>query len=370
MIEALDARRARVLRVVALGRRLADAGDPLGSEARAALEASSGLSREGVALALGEHLEVDPAPGQLDALLVRATSARCHVVLAANVCTAALRAIALAVATAPRVAVRASRRDPVLAEILTRELAADAAFAAAGGAIARVVEIAAAPGDELHLYGSDEAMAALSARAPAGVVVRAHGTGLGLAVVGLAVAVEAAAEALARDVVPFDQRGCLSPRVALVEGGAARAEAFAAALHGALAALGERVPRGPMDAAARAELARYRATLEAVGVHREGPHHAVGLDPAPRALVLPPAARAVHVVAAEAGDAAALLRASAAHLTSVGSDDDGALALAVRALAPHARRARLGAMQRPPLDGPVDLRGVGLRGAGPALRDP
>ena len=372
MSEAPEARRARVLRVVVAGRRIADPADPLGREARERLEASSGLSREGVALALGEHLEVEPSLQHLEALLARETSARCHVVLAANVCTAVLRATAVAVATAPRVTLRPSRRDPVLAEILARALAADAVFAAAGGAIERVAEIAPAPGDELHLYGSDEAMAALSARAPAGVVVRAHGTGLGLALVGRDVALDAAAEALARDVVPFDQRGCLSPRAALVEGGAARAEAFAAALDRALVELGRRVPRGPLDAAARAELALYRAAIQAVGVYREGPDHAVGLDAAPRALVLPPATRVVHVVAAEAASAPALLAVWAEHLTCVGSDDDGALVRAVHALAPRGRRARLGAMQRPPLDGPVDLREVivrarwphGRRGAG------
>ena len=355
----MEARRGRVLRVVAAGRRLADMDDPLGREAREALVASSGLSREGVALALGEHLEVEPGPEHLVALLARDLAPRCHVVLAANVCTAALRAVAVAVATAGRVMIRPSRRDPVLAEILARVLASDAGFAAAGGVIECVAEIAPAPGDEVHLYGSDETMAALSAYQPAGVVVRAHGTGLGLAVVGRDVDVDAAAEAIARDVVPFDQRGCLSPRAALVEGSAERAGAFAQALDRALATLGARVPRGPLDAAARAELAQYRAALQAVGAHWQGLDHAVGLDVQPRALVLPPAARVVHVVPAEAASAPALIATWARYVTSVGSDDGGDLTRATRALAPRARRAPLGAMQRPPLDGPVDLREAG-----------
>jgi hypothetical protein len=356
--DAAAARRARVWCVVEAGRRIADAADPLGREARVRLEASSGLSPRGVALALGEHLEIDPAPAHLDALLARATAPRCHVVLSANVCTAALRAVALAVATSPRASIRPSRRDPVLTELLVQTLAADPAFA---GVVERVAEVAPAPGDELHLYGADETMAILRARAPAGVVVRAHGTGLGLAVVGAEVALDAAAAALARDVVPFDQRGCLSPRAALVEGGPARAEAFAEALDRALTALGAAVPRGPLDAAARAELALYRAALQAVGLYREGPHHAIGLDLEPRALALPPAARVVHVVAADAATASALVAPWADHLTTVGSDDDGAVTRAVRALAPGARRARLGFMQRPPLDGPVDLRSDQLR---------
>ncbi len=111
-------RLARVERVVAAGRRAADDADPLGREAREALLASSGLSAEGVALALGAHLETHPAPEHLAALLASAGRAPgCHVVLAANVCTAALRALAVAVATAPRVSVRPSRRDPSLARM-------------------------------------------------------------------------------------------------------------------------------------------------------------------------------------------------------------------------------------------------------------
>src|SRR6185295_2592495 len=67
--DTAEMRRARVRRVVAAGRRIADPGDPLGQEARRELLGSSGLSPEGVALALTEHLETDPAPEHLDALL-------------------------------------------------------------------------------------------------------------------------------------------------------------------------------------------------------------------------------------------------------------------------------------------------------------
>jgi hypothetical protein len=317
----------------------------------------SGLSPEGLALALDEHLETGPLPGDLDALLAAAGDApRCVVVLAANVCTAALRAVAFAVATAPAVLVRPSRRDGVLADLLVRELSVDPMFRAAGGSLALAPAVPPpSPGDELHAYGSDAAMESLAAALPAGVVVRKHGTGMGVAVVGTDQDEEEAAAALARDVVPFDQRGCLSPRAALVEGGAARAAAFARALDDAVGALGAIVPRGPLDDSARAEIAMYRAAIEAVGEIHEGPGHMVGLDPAPRALVLPPAARVVHVVPVEAFAAVSLLGAWVGHLTSVGGGD-GPLARAVRAAAPGARAAALGEMQRPPLDGPVDLR--------------
>jgi hypothetical protein len=342
--------------VIAAGRRAADPGDPLGGEARAALQATSGLSPEGVALALAHHLETHPDPGHLEALLQAAGDApRCHVVLAANVCTAALRALAVATATAPSVFLRPSRRDPGLAPLLARALAADPAFAAAGGAVACVETIAPMAGDELHLHGSDPTVGALGGAAPAGVVVRAHGNGIGLAVVGAAAAIEAAAAAVARDVVPFDQRGCLSPRIVLVEGRGERARAFATALHDALATLSAIVPRGALDGATLAEIALYRASLQAVGDRWEGLDHLVGLDPDPRALVLPPPARIVHVVPIDDAPAIRpLVSPLTHHVTSVGGE--GHVATALGALAPRARRARLGEMQRPPLDGPVDRR--------------
>jgi hypothetical protein len=351
-------RRARALCVVAAGRRIASPESGPGREARQGLLATSGLSRAGIELALTEHLETDPSPEEISALVAAAgTAPRCFALLAANVCTAALRAVAFAAATAPVVVVRPSRRDPVIAGLLVRGLAADPAFAAAGGRIGLLEACArpASPGDEVHAYGSDAAVESLTAALPDGVVVRKHGTGMGIAVIGATEDEEEAAAALARDVVPFDQRGCLSPRMALVEGDVERAAAFAKALDAALRALDERVPRGPLDDATRAEIAMYRASIEAVGDFREGPGHAVGLDPAPRALVLPPPARVVHVAPATARQASALLETWARYVTSIGGDD-GDLARAVRATAPRARAAPLGEMQRPPLDGPVDLR--------------
>jgi hypothetical protein len=355
VIPAREASLRRVVRVVAAGRRAADGADPLGQAARAGLVATSGLSPEGVELALGAHLETNPARADLEALVASTGEApRCHVVLAANVCTAALRAIAVAVATAPQVFVRPSRREPTLAVLLVEALAADSAFAAASGAVSCVEEVAPAPGDELHVYGSDETVQALGSTAPLGVVLRGHGTGLGVAVVGARDAIEHAAAAIASDVVPFDQHGCLSPRAVLVEGDAARAELLASALHASLADFARRVPRGPLSPDERAAVANYRASLEAVGVVWEGSDHLVGLDPAPRALVLPPATRTVHVV--PASGSATLLAPWARFITCVGADRDGELAAAVRSLAPRARVACLGAMQRPPLDGPVDRR--------------
>jgi acyl-CoA reductase LuxC len=317
----------RVRRVLAAGRRIADPADPLGREARARLPATSGLSAEGVELALTEHLETDDT--DLPKLVARAGRApQCHVVLAANVCTAPLRAIACAVATAPLVALRPSRRDPVVAELLARAL---------DGMVTICDEVTPSEGDELHVYGSDATIAAIARGVPAGVVVRGHGSGLGIAVVEHAD--DEAARAVAADLVPFDGRGCLSPRIVIAEA------AFADRLHEAL--LASPVPRGPLDDDERAALTAFRATCEATGSIFEGPHHAIGCMES--SLLVPPEGRMTLVTR---GDPSSIAR----HVTAIGGD--GALADHLAALCPHARRSPLGRMQKPPLDGPVDLRTV------------
>ena len=348
--------RARVLRVIAAGRRIQDPNDPLGVEARARLPEATGLHPKGVELALTEHLETSPTDAEIDALLARTGHApRCHVVLAANVCTAPLRAIALAAATSPAILVRPSRRDPVVAELLVRALSEDETFVATS-TLTLTNAVAPSPGDELHVYGSDASIAAITQGLPAGVLVRGHGTGFGLVVVSADDTLHDAADAIIRDVVPFDQRGCLSPRFLLVEGGADRAEALVRALDLLFTSAAERVPRGPLDPALAAEITLYGASMEAVGLFLAGPAHALGFDPSPRALVLPPAARVLHVVALSPADVPRLLGPWASYVTTVGLGSDGPLARAVLERAPFARRSALGAMQRPPLDGPVDLR--------------
>ena len=63
---------------------------------------------------------------------------------------------------------------------------------------------------------------------------------------------------------PFDQRGCLSPRVVLVEG-EARASSFAELLDAPSAARGARVPRGALHEDERAEAMRYESTMAFAG---------------------------------------------------------------------------------------------------------
>ncbi len=321
------------------------------------LAASTGLSPEGVELGF-ESLELDATPAEVRALVASAGDAACvHVILSANVFVAPLRAIAIARAASARVTVRPSSRDPTLAAALVAA-AADPAVS-----IATARDLAGLEAGRIDVYGRDETIAAVRSRARAGVVVRGHGAGLGVAFIAAdadagdftgAQALTDLAAALAADVAPFDQRGCLSPRVALVEGPPSRAAAFAGALHDGLAVLGSRVPRGVLTPDERSEATRWRETLAFAGRVWEGADHAVALAPPGSPLAVPPIGRHVLVAAAMSAAAARELLAPFARfvVTVGGRDPESLVALAP----PHARRARLGRMQRPPLDGPVDRR--------------
>ncbi len=322
----------RVERLLAVARRVADAGDALGSEARALARARSQLSPEGVELALTQHLETH---ADFDGISrwVR-PSTRAWIVLSANVLVAPLRALVLACASAPRVFVRPSRRDEGLTELLVRALA--------DPSVSLVDEIDPRPGDQVHAYGSDETLSHLRAALPRDVVLRGHGTGFGVAVLQT----EEDARKLAEDVVPFDQRGCLSPRIAFFVGSPRAAERVAASLEQALQ--DTTIPAGrlsPEEAHARRTFLDTAAMLGWAGDH-------VALTVAPTRLELPPLPRVVSLVCVPDEAAAhALLGPSSRFVTTLGGQTSLGRAF------PRARRARLGELQRPPLDGPVDLRG-------------
>ncbi len=341
----------RVRAVVEAGRRLADPHDRLGRELRAKGPGAFGLSPEGVARALERSLETRPTPAELGALVASTRpSPRCFVVLSANVFTAALRAIALAAAAAPRVVVCPSRREPLFAALLVRALGeAGAPFEVSIGGAGQ-----AQPGDQVHAYGRDETMAALRRSLAPGVLFWPHGSGVGVAALGEGAGAASAAR-LALDVAAFDQRGCLSPRVVFFEGGEAQGARFAAALAGALGGLGARVPPGEVRNDERAARRAYVDAMQLAGEAFEGPGHAVGFDPAPRALAWPAGPRVVHVArVSDAHEAWGLLGPFAGAVVALGGR--GRLAAALGARLPWARRSALGRMQRPPLDGPVDRR--------------
>lgn len=317
------------------------------------LAASTGLSAAGVRFGLERCLERELAPADAERLFASVRpAAGVAVVLSANVFTASLRALCLACAASPRVYVRPSRREPHFAAALVERLGAPevtlvASLAEAGEATA------------VHAYGRDETLRAILGER--GLPVWAHGAGLGVAVVSADTPVEAAAGALAEDLVAFDQRGCLSPRVALSIGEPSRARDLAAALSAALAAWHARVPAGALTPAERAERHRARATALLLGDVREGPAGALvavpELDAGAPLLVFPPGRNLAVVAVRDREEARARVASLGRAVVTLGATDlDTA-----RATAPAwARVAELGRMQRPPLDGPVDGRDVWL----------
>jgi hypothetical protein len=86
---------------------------------------------------------------------------------------------------------------------------------------------------------------------------------------------------------------------------------------------------------------------------------AVGIDGAPRALPLPPSGRYVHVARVGGpNEALRLLAPFRDAITCIGHHGETSLADKLLAFANGARSLPLGQMQSPPLDGPVDLRGM------------
>jgi hypothetical protein len=330
--------RERVAALLRAAARLRDPDDALGQEARRNLPAATGLSAENVDRALRHHLESEAKESLFSyALPDDARAARAHLVLSANVFVGVLRALCLAALRGDTVIVLPSRREP-LSVALLRRAGSNLSFVQ----IASTLETSAR--DEVHVYGRDETIATIAATLPAGAWLWGHGAGLGLVAARDGRNIDV--EALADDVVVFDQRGCLSPRVVVVrEGG----EALGERLAHALAARRRSLPLGAISDEERAAAARYVATQNAVGQIYGELGALVGVVIEPRALLAPAVPRLVHVI--ETTVPAALLVPLEPAITCVAGDDE-----AVTALFPRSRRSVVGQMQRPPLDGPVDLR--------------
>jgi hypothetical protein len=313
----------------------------------------TGLTLEG-ALYGFSCLERHVGDGDLGSLVAAAGDAeRVHVVLSANVFVAPLRAVAIARAASARVTVRPSPRDPTLARELVRAAGDDAV------SIVSDRDVASVDRGEIHVYGREPTIAEIRARARPGVTVRGHGPGMGVALVTRSGDLAAAADAIATDVVPFDQRGCLSPRLVMVEGDEGRGEALAAALHERLEGWDARVPRGELADTERADAARWRETVRFVGRVWSGAGHVVGFARWGGVAAVPPPGRHVHVASLPSlGEIEDALAPIARHVVIVGTDDPARL----RGSVPRdIRVVSLGLMQRPPLDGPVDRRAVRSR---------
>ncbi len=347
----LRERTARILAVHDAAAKIADPTTPLGRDARAALVASSGLSPAGVEYALTRCLEHRASRSALTQLTRRAPPApRAHVLLSANVVTAAFRAIVVALAQSSRVFVRSSRREPEMARLLHE---------GSGRAFELVEQLSPAPGDHVWAYGTSETLHHLRAELPGGVRLHAHGPGMGIAIVGpegldRSSDRDAFADALAQDVIAFDQRGCLSPRVVIVRGSPERASEFSEALAKALARWEQAVPRGPLGDDEQADFLRYRDTMLYAAETFHAGKSVVVLDPREGRLILPPTGRTLHVV--RVSDLRSVLSPIAHSITCVGKAGDDLLEGTLRTWLGERRYVPLGQMQKPPLDGPVDLR--------------
>lgn len=344
----LEAARARLEELLAAARSLAEPTRPQSQRLRLRLQETTGLSRENIDLALERCLERELDEASYVRLISRVPQApRALALLSANVFVAPLRAICLARAASARVLVRASRRDPALAEALA-ELLPDA--------FELVPELRPQAGDHFWAYGSDDTLASVRAGLPPGVTFHGHGSGLGVVVVdyrGGATAVAELARAVALDTALFDQRGCLSPRLVCVLGDEHAARTLASALARELQRLEHELPPGRPLPEQQAEQRRFAdAASYAFEVTPAGSGVvSLALD---ARIVLPPAARNLHV--ALTSDPVATLSGLSRHLTCIATRGDDSLAASLRGAFPGARSCEPGQMQSPPLDGPVDLR--------------
>lgn len=331
--------RERVRRVLAAAAAIVEPGGALYAEALETLPQETGWPERDVRRALELCVEREASEDELGRLLASVPEERrVHVVLAGNVFVAAVRAVALAWASAPEILVKPSRRGKVFPRLLQRALASSPGE----GHLTLVERLDVAPEDAVHAYGSDAALASLRAALPPGTRCWGHGHGFGV----LAGDASLDLDALALDLNLLLQQGCLSPRLLFLIG----EEDEIRALAGRIPALWSGPPPEP-SAAVR----EYIDTLQAAGEIVQGPSFVLGLQGDPEGLLLPPSAGMLHVVQVSTVQRACeLIEPWARWVTCLGGS--GGLAEALARMLPAARRAAPGCMQRPPLDGPVDLR--------------
>jgi hypothetical protein len=196
-----------------------------------------------------------------------------------------------------------------------------------GGTVA--VEAEALEGAEvLVVYGSDETVAALRARAPATTRVVAYHHRVGVGVVGRAAltrdGVRAVADDVARAAALFERRGCVCPQLVLAEeGGEVSPPDFARQLGAALERLDDALPAPVADLDEAGALRQFRTTAEihaaagALELH-QGRSWTVTFESTPSGLGVGPS-RAVRVRSvADLSGVAEELRPLRRHLQSVG----------------------------------------------------
>lgn len=281
---------------------------------------------------------------------------RLALVLAGNTPLVGWPAILAALSGGWRVDVKVSRHDPLWTRLLAETLDDAAPDWAARLALHHTDHAGArslvAGADAAIVYGSDTAIAAL--RAAAG-----HRPFLGFGhALSVAVAPAGAPLAgLARDVLVFDQAGCLSPQALFTE---ASPHGLPDALRRAVRVL-EVPPRTDPGHCRAVREARDLAWMD--GCMVDGDPHlrwSVIVHPEPRPLPPPTGLGVLHVLPVESVAAfPEYLGVAAGRLSSVGVAGDPSPSIRDAArLAGASRVCRLGRMQTPPLSWPnggVDL---------------
>lgn len=347
----IDDRMERALAVKNAAQLIARADSSEGRRARAALVEETGLSPEGVDLALQRCLEHDVARSTLSGLIrAHHPRPRAHVLLSANVFVGAFRAILVGLFQSPRTLVRPSRRARTFPTMLS-ELSHEA--------FSLVDELSPSVGDPVWAYASDDTIETLRHTLKPGVELHAHGSGMGVAVFrerGSAHGPDLlnAVKGLVADTIVFDQRGCLSPRVVLVEGTRPFAENISSLLVQELAQAERLVPRGRLSAQEQADALRHEATMMYMGSAVVAGMGMVVLDPLEERVLVPPVGRYLHVTVCR--DALELLRGFEQQVTTIGIYNPEHLPGRLRAAFGERRYVDMGKMQTPPFDGPVDSR--------------
>lgn len=235
------------------------------------------------------RLAIDDALGDLREALLTREQARLiarvpkaadlvFVNLAGNVFSACVRPIVIASLLGTRVLLRASSRAQAFpkafadalefpVEVVEFEKSDERAYAKAGR-----------EADVVELFGSDETLDSILAntgKMNARVIRR--GTGIGVVDWNMEGPPDRELDALAQDVIAFDQRGCLSPRVVVAPESVDLTKA-AQQLARAIDSLNTRFPRAPFDEHTKAESSAWLATGDALGVVVRGESCAMVID--------------------------------------------------------------------------------------------
>jgi len=238
----------------------------------AQVAAASGYPAASVAMAI-DHLWEALRARELSAVVATempltagiAPAALALHVLAGNVPGAGVFGIIAALLAGTPSIVKTSRREPRLPALIAETLASEdprlgAALAVAHwpGGSALHDSVALGHADLVLAYGREATLDGIAAHRPARLL--RFGPRLSAALIAADACDRAIADVAAAEVALFDQQGCLSPQLLVVEdGGAAAIGRFVEALLAALARLAITLPRAPLSLAEAAAAWRFLA---------------------------------------------------------------------------------------------------------------